>query len=81
MVDLTVTLLAAAFVFALGQAAYYALSHRICTGTHAKIDGSWIATLLETVTIGLIYASWTYITEDEWDVSPRTGSSTLSERS
>ncbi|BGP22028.1 chitin synthase export chaperone [Rhodotorula toruloides] len=61
------TLLAAAFVFALGQAAYYALSHRICTGTHAKIDGSWIATLLETVTIGLIYASWTYITEDEWD--------------
>ncbi|GAA5937737.1 hypothetical protein JCM3775_002116 [Rhodotorula graminis] len=61
------TLLAAAFAFALGQAAQLALSHRICTGTNAKIDGSWIGTLLETVTIGLIYAAWQMVTEDEWD--------------
>ena len=65
---LAVTLLGAAFAFALGQAAQLALSHRICTGTNAKIDGSWIGTLLETVTIGLIYAAWQMVTEDEWDV-------------
>ncbi|GAA6048053.1 hypothetical protein JCM3770_000168 [Rhodotorula araucariae] len=61
------TLLAAAFTFALAQAAQLALGHRICTGTNAKIDGSWIATLLETVTIGLVYAAWKMVTEDEWD--------------
>ncbi|GAA6040084.1 hypothetical protein JCM8097_002022 [Rhodosporidiobolus ruineniae] len=61
------TLLGAAFVFCLSQAAYYALSHKICTGTDARIDGSWIATLLETVTVGLIYYAWMCVTEDEWE--------------
>lgn len=65
-----VTLLASAISFILAQAAYYALSHRICTGTNARIDGSWIATLLETVSIGLIFAAWQMVTEDDWEVSP-----------
>ncbi|GAA5830479.1 hypothetical protein JCM11251_002484 [Rhodosporidiobolus azoricus] len=61
------TLLAAAFIFCLSQAAYYALSYKICDGTNARIDGSWIATLLETVTVGLIYAAWRMVTEDAWE--------------
>ncbi|GAA5823031.1 hypothetical protein JCM5353_007864 [Sporobolomyces roseus] len=61
------TLLASAISFILAQAAYYALSHRICTGTNARIDGSWIATLLETVSIGLIFAAWQMVTEDDWE--------------
>ncbi|GAA5971246.1 hypothetical protein JCM11641_008280 [Rhodosporidiobolus odoratus] len=61
------TLLGAAISFILSQAAYYALSHRICTGTNARIDGSWIGTLLETVAVGLIYAAWRMVTEDEWE--------------
>lgn len=67
-----VTLLASAISFILAQAAYYALSHRICTGTNARIDGSWIATLLETVSIGLIFAAWQMVTEDDWEVSLQT---------
>lgn len=62
----TVTLLGAAIAFIASQAFYYALGHKICTGTDGKIDSSWIATLLETVTIGLIYAAWQFVTEDDW---------------
>ncbi|BGP13070.1 hypothetical protein JCM10213v2_000989 [Rhodosporidiobolus nylandii] len=70
------TLLGAAFVFCLSQAAYYALSHKICTGTNARIDGSWIGTLLETVTVGLVYAAWRMVTEDEWEDYTIGGSQT-----
>lgn len=56
-------------VFVLSQAARYALSHRICTGTSQKVDGSFLGTLLETATVGLLYASWESITEDTWDDS------------
>ncbi|GAA5900399.1 hypothetical protein JCM6882_001238 [Rhodosporidiobolus microsporus] len=61
------TLLAAAFVFCLSQAAYFALSYKICDGTSARIDGAFLGTLLETVTVGLIYAAWGMVTEDEWE--------------
>ncbi|POY70776.1 hypothetical protein BMF94_6187 [Rhodotorula taiwanensis] len=61
------TLLGAAVAFIAAQAFYYALGHKICTGTNGKIDSSWIATLLETVSIGLIFAAWQFVTEDEWE--------------
>lgn len=64
--NLAVTLLGAAVAFIAAQAFYYALGHKICTGTNGKIDSSWIATLLETVSIGLIFAAWQFVTEDEW---------------
>ena len=62
-------MLGSAIAFILAQAAYYALSYKICTGTSAKIDASWIATLLETVSVALIYAAWHMVTEDDWEVS------------
>lgn len=62
----TVTLLGAAVAFIAAQAFYYALGHKICTGTNRKMDSAWIATLLETVSIGLIYAAWQFVTEDDW---------------
>ncbi|KAK4047280.1 hypothetical protein OIO90_006241 [Microbotryomycetes sp. JL221] len=58
---------AAAFIFILSQGAYFALSYKICTGTSRKVDGSFLATLLETVTMVLIYFGWRSITEDSWD--------------
>ncbi|BGP53280.1 hypothetical protein JCM8202v2_000839 [Rhodotorula sphaerocarpa] len=61
------TLLGAAVAFIAAQAFYYALGHKICTGTNRKMDSAWIATLLETVSIGLIYAAWQFVTEDDWD--------------
>ncbi|KAM0787165.1 hypothetical protein ACM66B_006415 [Microbotryomycetes sp. NB124-2] len=57
----------AAFVFILSQAAYFALSYKICTGTSRKVDGSFLATLLETASIVLIFFGWKSITEDSWD--------------
>jgi hypothetical protein len=61
-------LLITLFVFALSQGAYWGLSHKICSGTNAKIDGSWLATLLETVSVIGIWLAWKSITEDAWDV-------------
>lgn len=70
------TLLGAAIAFIASQAFYYALGHKICTGTDGKIDSSWIATLLETVTIGLIYAAWQFVTEDDWESYTMPGDQT-----
>ncbi|GAA6005485.1 hypothetical protein JCM10207_002997 [Rhodosporidiobolus poonsookiae] len=70
------TLFGAAVSFVLAQAAFFALSHKICTGTNARIDGSWIATLLETVSVGLIYAAWGMTTEDAWEDYTIGGSQT-----
>lgn len=53
----------------LSQGAYFALSYKICDGTGAKIDGSLIASILETMAVGVLFAAWRSITEDSWDVS------------
>lgn len=62
-----ILLSATVFVFALSQGAYWGLSHKICTGSNGKMDGSWIATLLETVSMALLFLTWKSITEDAWD--------------
>jgi len=48
----------------LSQAAI--LSRPICNGTNAKIDGSFIATALETASVIVLYLAWQGITEDYW---------------
>jgi hypothetical protein len=53
----------AAVLFVLSQLAWFLLSGVICRGTNAKIDGSFIATLLETAAVGVIYLAWRSITE------------------
>ncbi|KAH8918522.1 hypothetical protein BT69DRAFT_1225310 [Atractiella rhizophila] len=53
-------------LFALSQGAYWALSHTICTGTSAKVDGSFLATLLETTAVVALFAGWKSITEEAW---------------
>jgi hypothetical protein len=35
----------------------------ICKGTNAKIDGSFIATVLETASVVALYLAWRSITE------------------
>jgi hypothetical protein len=35
-----------ALLFALSQGAYYALSETICRGSNAKVDGSFVATIV-----------------------------------
>jgi len=35
----------------------------ICRGANAKIDGSFVATILETASVGVLYLAWRSITE------------------
>ena len=53
----------AGFLFILAQLAYFLLSRPICTGTNAKIDGSFLATVLETASVFVLYLAWRSITE------------------
>ncbi|EOQ99984.1 hypothetical protein E3P92_03124 [Wallemia ichthyophaga] len=52
--------------FMLSQAALFALGHTICDGTNSRIDGAFVATLLEAISLGLLFAGWRSITEDSW---------------
>ncbi|KAI6101518.1 chitin synthase III catalytic subunit [Pisolithus croceorrhizus] len=56
-----------AVLFILSQLAYFLLSKVICQGSSAKVDGSFIATLLETTTVVVLYVAWRSITEEDWD--------------
>jgi len=53
----------AGILFILAQLAYFLLSRTICNGTNAKIDGSFLATVLETATVTMLYLAWQGITE------------------
>ncbi len=53
----------AGILFILAQLAYFLLSRTICDGSDAKVDGSFIATALETVTVVMLYLAWQGITE------------------
>ena len=53
----------AGILFILSRLAYFLLSRPICNGTHAKIDGSFIATALDTTTVVVLYLAWQGITE------------------
>jgi hypothetical protein len=55
--------LLAGILFVLAQLAYFLLSRPICNGTNAKIDGSFIATVLETAAVVVLYLAWQGITE------------------
>ncbi|KAL5489711.1 hypothetical protein ACEPAI_4543 [Sanghuangporus weigelae] len=59
--------LAAAVCFVLGELAWFLLGKVICENTNAKIDGRFIATLLETACVGALFMGWRSITEESWD--------------
>ena len=55
--------LLAAALFVLSQLDYFLLSRVICKGANRKIDGSFVATILETASVGVLYLAWRSITE------------------
>jgi hypothetical protein len=62
----------AGILFVLAQLTYFLLSRPICNGTNAKIDGSFLATALETASVIVLYLAWQGITEGS-SISPRVG--------
>jgi len=59
--------LISAILFVLSQLDYFLLNKVICKGASAKIDGSFVATILETAAVSLLYLAWRSITEESWD--------------
>ncbi|KAH8089875.1 chitin synthase III catalytic subunit [Cristinia sonorae] len=57
----------AAVLFVLSQLDFFLLSKVICNGSSQKVDGSFVATLLETASVGALYLGWRSITEESWD--------------
>jgi len=56
-----------ATLFVLSQLAFFLLSKVICKGSNAKVDGSFVATVLETASVVVLYLAWRSITEESWD--------------
>ncbi|KAJ3576639.1 hypothetical protein NP233_g276 [Leucocoprinus birnbaumii] len=54
-------------LFVLAQLAWFLLGRVICRGSNQKVDGSFIATLLETASVGMLFLAWRSITEETWD--------------
>ncbi|EPS93918.1 hypothetical protein FOMPIDRAFT_1026370 [Fomitopsis schrenkii] len=54
-------------IFVLSQLDFFLLNKVICKGTSAKVDGSFVATILETAAVGVLYLAWRSITEESWD--------------
>ncbi|KAM6492795.1 Chitin synthase III catalytic subunit [Amanita muscaria] len=59
--------LLSAALFVLAQLAFFLLNRVICKGSSTKIDGSFVATLLETAAVGVLYLAWNSITEGAWE--------------
>ncbi|KAJ8580495.1 hypothetical protein M405DRAFT_834255 [Rhizopogon salebrosus TDB-379] len=55
-----------AILFVLSQLDYFLLSKIICKGSSMKIDGSFVATILETASVAALYFAWRGITEEDW---------------
>ncbi|OBZ78471.1 Chitin synthase export chaperone [Grifola frondosa] len=55
----------AAVLFVLSQLDFYLLSKVICKGASQKIDGTFVATVLETAAVAVLYFAWRSITEGE----------------
>ncbi|KAH7881888.1 chitin synthase III catalytic subunit [Phlebopus sp. FC_14] len=52
-------------LFVLSQLDYFLLSKVICRSSSMKVDGSFIATILETAAVVVLYFAWRGITEGE----------------
>ncbi|KAI0088926.1 chitin synthase III catalytic subunit [Irpex rosettiformis] len=58
----------AAVLFILSQLDYFLLNKVICKGVSShRLDGSFVATFLETAAVGVLYLAWRSITEEDWD--------------
>jgi len=60
-------------LFVLSQLAWFLLSRVICKGSNSRVDGSFVATLLETAAVGVLYLAWKAITEESWEDEREVG--------
>ncbi|WVQ85849.1 hypothetical protein IAT38_008017 [Cryptococcus sp. DSM 104549] len=53
-------------LFAASQVVFFLASQPLCDASNGKINSSFIAALLETAAVGILYLAWLSITEDDW---------------
>jgi dipeptide/tripeptide permease len=63
---MSVWLLAAALLFAIGQIFQFVASVHICTGTNHKINGGMFEVLFTLLAVVSVWIFWSSITEDDW---------------
>ncbi|GLB43924.1 putative chitin synthase III catalytic subunit [Lyophyllum shimeji] len=56
-----------ALLFVLSQLAWFLLGRVLCTASDQKVDGAFLATVLETAAITVLFLAWRSITEESWD--------------
>ncbi|WVO17477.1 hypothetical protein L204_105169 [Cryptococcus depauperatus] len=60
-------LYAGSFVLFVGaQLVFFLASSPLCNSSHGKVNSAFIATLLEIMSVGMLYLAWVSITEDDW---------------
>ncbi|PYH89757.1 export control protein CHS7-like protein [Aspergillus ellipticus CBS 707.79] len=59
-------LTAAGLLFAIGQIFTYVISVHLCNASHGKINGALFETLFTLLAVGMVWAFWSSITEDDW---------------
>ncbi|KAJ3716577.1 chitin synthase III catalytic subunit [Lentinula raphanica] len=57
----------AGVVFIFSQLVWFLLGKVICDSSRSKVDGSFLATILETTAVVLLFLGWRAITEGSWD--------------
>ncbi|KAJ3859579.1 chitin synthase III catalytic subunit [Lentinula novae-zelandiae] len=57
----------AGIVFVFSQLAWFLLGKVICNASGSKLDGSFLATIFETITVVILFLGWKSITEGAWD--------------
>ncbi|KAJ9622376.1 hypothetical protein H2203_006595 [Taxawa tesnikishii (nom. ined.)] len=65
-------LIAAALLFIIGQIFQYVISVHLCTSTNGAINGGLFETLFTFLSVVMIWAFWSSITEDDWPMPPTT---------
>jgi hypothetical protein len=59
--------IASFLLFVGSQVIYMVASKMLCQASNGVLDGSFIATVLETGSLGLLFFAWMKITESSWD--------------
>ncbi|KAG5641748.1 hypothetical protein DXG03_004293 [Asterophora parasitica] len=56
-----------ALLFILSQCAWLLLGRVLCEASNHRIDGAFLATVLESAAVGVLFLAWRSITEESWD--------------
>ena len=55
------------FLFVVAQIIWFLVGKVICDASKQRVDGIFIATVLETASVAVLFMAWISITEDSWE--------------